>query len=208
MLPTSVPFVNWRSNVNASRPWSVWRTVRDPSRCSATSTVARISGEANLDSCSRFAATGTIEAIDIQLALADSVGAAWALAHTTPFSIVPAGEEASALSSLPVETLRLPAAVLERLHDPGIGDDRRCAAAPARVVGQPIRGRSCLERLDQALGLRPESFVCERLNEPLCDRPRVGDADRRPPEPRRALPVRCCESSCRWRIATAWVSRN
>ena len=37
------------------------------------------------------------------------------------FSVVPAGEEAQALSSLPVATLRLPPTVLDRLHALGLG---------------------------------------------------------------------------------------
>ena len=33
------------------------------------------------------------------------------------------------------------------------------------------------QRLDQALGLLPETFICERLKEPLSVCPRVGSAD-------------------------------
>jgi protein ImuB len=102
----------------------------------------------------------------IQLALACSLGAAWALAHAASFSVVPVGEEVRALAGLPVMAMRLPPTLLEPLQALGlatIGDLRRL---PREMLASRF-GVVLPQRLDQILGLRPESFVCERLKEPL-----------------------------------------
>jgi protein ImuB len=103
----------------------------------------------------------------IQLALAGSVGAAWALAHTAPYSLVAAGEEASALSTRPVETLRLPPEILDRLHALGLGTIGDVLGLPRESLAARF-GALLPRRLDQALGLLPEAFECERLRQPLC----------------------------------------
>ncbi len=103
----------------------------------------------------------------VQIALAGSVGASWALAHTVPFSLVPVGEEASSLSSLPAEALRLPPSVLDRLQLLGLRTIGDVSRLPRDSLAARF-GTTLTQRLDQALGLRPESFVCERLKQPLC----------------------------------------
>ena len=102
----------------------------------------------------------------VHLALAGTVGAAWALAHTKALSLVPAGHEEEALSGLPVAALRLPPSRLERLEALGlytIGDVLRL---PRETLASRF-GVILPRRLDQALGLLPETFICERLKEPL-----------------------------------------
>jgi protein ImuB len=103
----------------------------------------------------------------VQLALAGSVGASWALAHSAVFSLVPAGGEASALSGLTVDTLRLPPTVLDRLHILGLRTIGDVLNLPRESLAARF-GLLLPRRLDQALGLRPESFACERLRQPLC----------------------------------------
>jgi protein ImuB len=102
----------------------------------------------------------------IQLALADSVGAAWALAHTAPFSLVRVGEAASALSRLPVEALRLPQEIVDRLRTLGLSRIGVVLGLPRDSLAARF-GAILPRRLDQLLGLRPESFLSERLIEPL-----------------------------------------
>jgi protein ImuB len=101
-----------------------------------------------------------------QIALACSVGAAWALSHTLNFSVVPAGEEESAVWGLPVAALRLPSAVLEQLHALGLWTIGDVLKLPREGLVSRF-GAVLPRRLDQLFGLRPESFVCERLQEPL-----------------------------------------
>ena len=102
----------------------------------------------------------------IRLALAGTVGAAWALARATAAAVVPAGEEAAALSGLPAALLRLPAEVLGRLDALGLGTIGDVLKLPRETLAG--RFDSILtRRLDEALGRRPELFDVERLREPL-----------------------------------------
>lgn len=84
-------------------------------------------------------------------AIADSIGAAWALAHFAPGTIAPPGTARDRLAELPVAGLRLSEAQLDQLDHLGLkqigqlyGRDRR--ALTARF------GASLVTRLDQALG--------------------------------------------------------
>jgi protein ImuB len=94
-------------------------------------------------------------------AIADTVGAAWALAHYSPGSIVPKGETEAALAALPIVGLRLEEAQVAGLNQMGLktigqlyGRDRR--ALQARF------GETLILRLDQALG-RIEERITPRL---------------------------------------------
>lgn len=101
-----------------------------------------------------------------QLALACSIGSAWALAHTATISLVPPGDEEAALSGLSVAALRLPPEVLERLDALGLWTIGDVLRLPRESLASRF-GVILPERLDQALGLLPETFICERLKEPL-----------------------------------------
>jgi protein ImuB len=102
----------------------------------------------------------------VQLALAGSVGAAWALAHSATSTVVPPEEEKKALAELPAWMLRLPPAPLERLIELGLNTIGDVLALPRDSLSSRF-GVILPQRLDQALGLLPESFLCERLAEPL-----------------------------------------
>src|SRR5262249_17890227 len=56
----------------------------------------------------------------VQLALASTMGAAWALAHHRKMSLLNEGDEQLALSRLPVSALRLPQTSLEPLISLGL----------------------------------------------------------------------------------------
>jgi protein ImuB len=92
-----------------------------------------------------------------RLAVASTPGAAWALSHFHKSSlfVLPSGEEASALTDLPVAALRLSPEIrnlLRRLGFKSIGAllDKPRAPFAARFAEQLLR------RLDQALGLLDE----------------------------------------------------
>ena len=94
-------------------------------------------------------------------AIADSVGAAWALAHFSPDRIADSGSLSDVMASLPVAALRLTEAQVLGLIQMGLkqvgqlyGRDRK--ALQARF------GQSLLLRLDQALG-HIEERVTPRL---------------------------------------------
>jgi protein ImuB len=116
-----------------------------------------LGGEAALvgDLQSRLAGFG----LPACLALAETPGAAWALARfgSQPRMILTGGEEEQALAPLPVEALRLDAetcATLRRLGLRCIGDLLGKPRAPLSGRFGPI----LLERLDQACGRAPEAL--------------------------------------------------
>jgi protein ImuB len=102
----------------------------------------------------------------IHLALAGTVGAAWALAHTTAHSILADGDEASALANFPVAVLRLPGGVVDQLHALGLATIGAVLQLPRDSLASRF-GVILPQRLDQLLGLLPETFLCERLQDPL-----------------------------------------
>lgn len=114
-------------------------------------------GEAAMlaDMVTRLKAAG----ITARAAMADTWGAAHALAHfaAQPTLVVPAGESAVAIMPLPIVALRLPASIVNSLHRLGldcIGDLERTPRAPLALRFGPEIGR----RLDQAM---------RRLSEPI-----------------------------------------
>ncbi len=98
----------------------------------------------------------TRSGLSVRAGLADTRGAAWALAHYKP-GIAPPGETAEALRSLPVAALRIDektSLALQRLGLRCIGDLTQAERAPlARRFGSEL-----LMRLDQALGAQPEEI--------------------------------------------------
>ena len=117
-----------------------------------------LGGEQNLlaDLAKRFAASG----IPARVAVAETPGAAWALAHFARAnrSVLQAGAEASALSPLPVEALRLDPATsvtLRRLGLKRVGAllDQHRAPFAARFE------KELLLHLDRALGRAPEPLA-------------------------------------------------
>jgi protein ImuB len=102
----------------------------------------------------------------LRLALASTMGAAWALAHTSVTSLVQAGREEAALSPLSVTALRLPTTVLERLASLGLWTIGEVLKLPRETLVSRFGG-ILPQRLDQALGYLSETFVCERLKEPI-----------------------------------------
>jgi len=122
----------------------------------------------------------------VQLALAGSIGAAWALSHTALSSLVPPGGEELAVAGLPVAALRLPRAPVERLIELGLTKIGDVLRLPRETLASRF-GVILPERLDQALGVLQESFVCERLKEPLT----AGRAWEVPIDDRLALDLVC-----------------
>ncbi len=101
----------------------------------------------------------------VRTAVADTIGAAWAVTRTAAGPIViPAGRQAQALSRLPVEALRISAEVAETLRSLGLWTIGHLAALPRETL--PSRfGPEILRRLDQAWGHIPEPILPERPEE-------------------------------------------
>ncbi|MBU2960467.1 DNA polymerase Y family protein [Citreicella sp. C3M06] len=90
----------------------------------------------------------------LRCGLADTRGAAWALARHAP-GIAPSGETRAALGPLPIAALRLDAGTVIALQRLGLRHIVDLAAAPRAPLARRF-GREALARLDQALGHLPE----------------------------------------------------
>ncbi len=88
----------------------------------------------------------------VRATVADTVGAAWAVARTAAGPIiVPPGRQAQALSRLPVEALRISPEAAEVLRALGLWTIGHLAGLPRETL--PSRfGHEILRRLDQACG--------------------------------------------------------
>jgi protein ImuB len=118
--------------------------------------------------------------LGVRVALADSVGAAWALAHYgfdcedsledaeksqlagSRSLLAPAGEGARPLASLPVDALRLTAETLARLAELGIHRIDQLQALSRCGLATRF-GPEIVRRLDQALGQAEEVISPPRL---------------------------------------------
>lgn len=124
-------------------------------------------------------------------AVADTVGAAWAVARygtgrrlfvaevRARVLVVPPGQQRDALRPLPIEALRLAPRVVEVLHELNVARVGQLLALPRDQL--PSRfGTELLATLDRALGGIPEGLRPEPLVEPLEARwafePPVADA--------------------------------
>jgi len=97
------------------------------------------------------------QGISHRLAIADTLGAAWAVtrfAEDTP-AIVPPGETAATLAPLPIAALRLDPAIAEGLHRVGLKRVGDIMAMPRDALARRF-GETVARRLDQALGELPE----------------------------------------------------
>lgn len=91
----------------------------------------------------------------VRVGVADTVGAAWALAH---YGADPAADD---LGVLPVEALRLPDETVATLHQLGIETIFQLLQLPRDGLATRL-GETLITRLDQALGRTPEVIVAHR----------------------------------------------
>lgn len=92
-----------------------------------------------------------------RIAIADTAGAAWALARHADarVTICPPNEQAPALSNLPITALRIDAAAIELLKRLGVDDIGQLMTMPRAPLVRRLGAASIL-RLDQAMGDMPE----------------------------------------------------
>jgi protein ImuB len=102
----------------------------------------------------------------IRLALTGSVGASWALAHAANRTVLPESQEETALSPLPVWLLRIPETCLQNLETLGLTTIAHILKLPRQTLASRF-GLILPQKLDQALARLPETFVCERLKDPI-----------------------------------------
>jgi protein ImuB len=95
--------------------------------------------------------------------MADTRGAAWALAHygAEPFTIAPRGQTRAAIAALPVAALRLDPETALGLAALGLATIGDAALIPRGALARRF-GLATLKRLDQALGAEPEPVARDR----------------------------------------------
>lgn len=92
--------------------------------------------------------------VTARVAIADTAGAAWALARFGGGMVRP-GEQAAAIAPLPVAALRLDGSALELLARLGVDTIGQLSAMPRAPLVRRF-GRAIADRLDQATGHAPE----------------------------------------------------
>lgn len=107
---------------------------------------------------------------DVRAGIADTIGAAWAIArYGQGTAIIPQGEQTAYLLSLPPAALRLDSAVVERLHKLGLYQVANFIGMPRSALRRRF-GQEMLHRLDYALGLEEEAIEPLQPPEPYQER--------------------------------------
>ncbi len=104
-----------------------------------------------------------------RVAIADTRGAAWGLAHHDPTDaapISPPGDARLALAPLPLAALRLSPATIETLGELGVRRIGSLLHLPRGAVASRF-GPETLRRLDEALGAATDVAPAEQPDEPL-----------------------------------------
>ncbi|MEM7499540.1 MAG: DNA polymerase Y family protein [Pseudomonadota bacterium] len=104
-------------------------------------------------------------------AMADSKGAAWALAEygEARIAIAPPGQNRASIADLPPAALRLEPTTAEGLASVGLRNIGEMAGIPRAQLARRF-GVSTVRRLDQALGIEPEPVAPARTRRPIAAR--------------------------------------
>ena len=106
----------------------------------------------------------------VRIAMADTVGAAWAVARYGKVkAIIPPAEQAEALMILPPVALRLEAVTNQRLHKLGLYRIQSFMNMPRSVLRRRF-GESLLLQLDYAIGTKEEFIQPVLASEPYIER--------------------------------------
>jgi protein ImuB len=107
---------------------------------------------------------------DVRASMADTIGAAWAIAHFgKDESIIESGQQKSALLLLPAAALRLEPDILERLQKLGLRQIKDFIGMPRSALRRRF-GNLLLQKLDQALGNEEEVIYPVQPVEPYQER--------------------------------------
>lgn len=106
--------------------------------------------------------------VEARVAVADTAGAAWALARHSGRRVLlcPPGAHPEMIAGLPAAALRLEPAHVEVLQRLGVDSVAHMAALPRKGMARRFGG-ALLRRLDQAMGALPEPFRPVDVPEPV-----------------------------------------
>ncbi|MFC3560289.1 Y-family DNA polymerase [Pedobacter jamesrossensis] len=106
----------------------------------------------------------------VRAAIADTMGTAWAISRYGRISpIIKTGEEVNALLPLPPMALRLDQQVSQKLIKLGLSTVGSFITMPRSALRRRI-GNQAMERIEQAVGQKEESFVPIQVPEPYSER--------------------------------------
>ena len=106
---------------------------------------------------------------DVRAAIADTMGAAWAVARFGKETLVASGMHSEVMMSLPPEALRLETDTVERLHKLGLRQVRQFITMPRSSLRRRF-GEHFLHQLDKALGHEIEVLEPVQPIEPYQER--------------------------------------
>ena len=99
---------------------------------------------------------------DVQIGMAGTIGAAWAMSHYNNGKIIISGGEKNALLFLPPASLRIETAVAEKLNKLGLTTNESFLNMPTAVLRRRF-GNEFITRMQQALGYVEEHFTAITL---------------------------------------------
>jgi len=94
---------------------------------------------------------------DVRVAIADTIGAAWATARFGSNAIIESGKHIDELMKLPPEALRLEPGIIQRLHKLGLRQIKQFLSMPRQALRRRF-GSVFIQRLDQAVGQEIETI--------------------------------------------------
>jgi protein ImuB len=106
---------------------------------------------------------------DVKIAIADTIGAAWAVARFGKETLVASGMHSEAMMCLPPESLRLEADTVVRLHKLGLRQVRQFITMPRPSLRRRF-GEHLLHQIDRALGNEMELMEPVQPVEPYQER--------------------------------------
>lgn len=106
---------------------------------------------------------------NVRVAIADTIGAAWAVARFGNSMLIPEGMQIDALLPLPPECLRIERVVTDRLHRLGLHRISQFISMPRPTLRKRF-GQQFLDRIDQAIGKQAELIQPLQPTEPYQER--------------------------------------
>ena len=106
---------------------------------------------------------------DVKGAMADTIGAAWAIARFGSAGVIGVGKHSEAIMSLPPQALRIDAETVQRLHKLGLHRIEQFITMPRSSLRRRF-GNEFLQRLDMIVGNEEEMIKPVLLAEPYHER--------------------------------------
>ncbi len=105
----------------------------------------------------------------VRIAMADTIGVAWAVARFSQNEVITIGQHTEALMQLPPEALRIEIEISERLHKLGLHKISQVISLPRQSLRRRF-GQQFLTQLDKALGYELELIEPIQPTEPYQQR--------------------------------------